>query len=171
MSYHSQYVSQIADATNRWSKNFPPLPARPSLTLPPSNKNEKVFTWEYLSEVFEAFSQRERAMEMRIEALCFNAEQSLQALSDDENIQSHETENANPVLGVRLLQRVDLLQKENDDLAERVKDLMQLSSSEQQIQDLKREVEGSSFRRSLTTDSHKLISALDSALSNMEAAK
>lgn len=98
---------------------------------------------------------------MRIEALCFNAEQSLQALSDDENIQSHETENANPVLGVRLLQRVDLLQKENDDLAERVKDLMQLSSSEQQIQDLKREVE----------DSHKLISALDSALSSMEAAK
>ena len=157
MSYHSQYVSQIADATNRWSKNFPPLPARPSLMLPPSNKNEKVFTWEYLSEVFEA--------------LCFNAEQSLQALSDDENIQSHETENANPVLGVRLLQRVDLLQKENDDLAERVKDLMQLSSSEQQIQDLKREVEGSSFRRSLTTDSHKLISALDSALSSMEAAK
>ena len=107
---------------------------------------------------------------MRIEALCFNAEQSLQALSDDENIQSHETENANPVLGVRLLQRVDLLQKENDDLAERVKDLMQLSSSEQ-IQNLKREVEGSSFRRSLTTDSHKLISALDSALSSMEAAK
>lgn len=38
---------------------------------------------------------------------------------------------------------------------------MQLSSSEQQIQDLKREVE----------DSHKLISALDSALSSMEAAK
>lgn len=39
---------------------------------------------------------------MRIEALCFNAEQSLQALSDDENIQSHETENANPVYKKRM---------------------------------------------------------------------
>ena len=47
----------------------------------------------------------------------------------------------NPLLGIRLLQHVDLLDKENQDLTKRINELM-LTSSDRHIQELKREIEG-----------------------------
>lgn len=94
-----------------------------------------------MKDVFEAFSKRERAMEMRIDALCFKAEKSLNELDHNENLSKSSMNDTNPLLGIRLLQQVDLLDKENRDLTERINELM-LASSDQHIQELKREIEG-----------------------------
>ena len=85
--------------------------------------------------------RRERAMEMRIDALCFEAEKSLIELEHNENSSKSSMNSTNPLLGIRLLQQVDLLDKENQDLTERINELM-LASSDQHIQELKREIEG-----------------------------
>ena len=47
----------------------------------------------------------------------------------------------NPLIGISLLQQVDLLDKENQDLTKRINELI-LASSDQHIQELKREIEG-----------------------------
>ena len=60
--------------TQRLIQTLPSLPQRPSLPLPPEDTHAKHFTWEYMKDVFEAFSKRELAMEMRIDAVCFEAE-------------------------------------------------------------------------------------------------
>lgn len=49
----------------------------------------------------------------------------------------------NPILGVRLLQRLDLLQSENEDLGARIEELMQ-SSLQKQIEEQAAEIEGMS---------------------------
>jgi hypothetical protein len=134
-------MSSTSENFERLIKSFPSLPQRPSLPLPPENKQEKHFTWEYIKNVFEAFSKRERAMEMRIDALCFEAEKSLNELDQSKNWSKSSANRTNPLLGIRLLQRVDLLDKENQDLAERINELM-YASSDQHIQELKREIEG-----------------------------
>lgn len=129
------------EKNGRIANTLPPLPARPSLPLPPANRQAKQFTWEYVRDIFEAFSQRELALEMRVDALCFNAEKSLYALDYGGGVLEHARDDANPILGVRLLQRVDMLQHENQDLAHRVDELMRTTSAEY-VQELKREIEG-----------------------------
>lgn len=133
--------SSTSETFDRLIKSFPSLPQRPSLPLPPEDKKEKHFTWEYIKNVFEAFSNRERAMEMRINALTFEAEKSLKTLDHGENWSKSSANDTNPLLGIRLLQRLDLLDKENQDLTERINELM-YASSEKHIQELKREIEG-----------------------------
>lgn len=94
-----------------------------------------------MKDVFEAFSKRELAMEMRIDALCFEAEKNLSELEHNESSSSSSMNGTNPLLGIRLLQHVDLLDKENQDLTKRINELM-LTSSDRHIQELKREIEG-----------------------------
>ena len=127
--------------TQRLIQTLPSLPQRPSLPLPPEDTHAKHFTWEYMKDVFEAFSKRERAMEMHIDALCFEAEKSLSELEHNESSSNSSMNGTNPLLGIRLLQHVDLLDKENQDLTKRINELM-LASSDQHIQELKREIEG-----------------------------
>ncbi|WFD23889.1 hypothetical protein MEQU1_002583 [Malassezia equina] len=91
------------------------------------------FSWDYVKTVFEAFAERERALEYRIESLYFHAEKSLRALENPES-GTQDSQNAlhdaNPILGIRLLQRLDQLQKENDDLSRRIEDLIDSTSME-----------------------------------------
>ena len=137
----AQLMSHTPGNSRRLIQTLPSLPQRPSLPLPPKDKHAKHFTWECMKDVFEAFSERERAMEMRIDSLCFEAEKSLNELDHNENLSKSSMNDTNPLLGIRLLQQVDLLDKENRDLTERINELM-LASSDQHIQELKREIEG-----------------------------
>ena len=137
----AQLMSHTPGNSRRLIQTLPSLPQRPSLPLPPKDKHANHFTWECMKDVFEAFSERERAMEMRIDALCFEAEKSLNELDHNENLSKSSMNDTNPLLGIRLLQQVDLLDKENRDLTERINELM-LASSDQHIQELKREIEG-----------------------------
>ena len=137
----SQQMTHTPGNYRRMIQTLPSLPQRPSLPLPPKYKHAKHFTWQCMKDVFEAFSERERAMEMRIDALCFEAEKSLNELDHNENLSKSSMNDTNPLLGIRLLQQVDLLDKENRDLTERINELM-LASSDQHIQELKREIEG-----------------------------
>ena len=111
-------------STSGFQKSFPALPKRPVLPLPPPEKHAKSFSWDYIKSVFEAFAERERALELRIE-------------SEREGI----TDGPNPYLGIRLLQRMDQLQKENDDLSQRVEDLIH-STSMEALQSLQMEIQG-----------------------------
>jgi len=141
LSRMNQYPSAIS-----FQKSFPALPKRPILPVPPPEKHAKSFSWDYIKSIFEAFAERERALEFRIESLCFDAEKSLHALEiHDPNIsESQDTsDNSNPYLGIRLLQKMDQLQKENDDLSQRVEDLLK-STSMEAIQSLQKEVHGTS---------------------------
>lgn len=131
-------------STSGFQKSFPALPKRPVLPLPPPEKHAKSFSWDYIKSVFEAFAERERALELRIESICFNAQQSLRALEGQGSSLSERegiTDGPNPYLGIRLLQRMDQLQKENDDLSQRVEDLIH-STSMEALQSLQMEIQG-----------------------------
>ena len=58
---------------------------------------------------------REQVLTERVESLAFHPDEALAALDGGK-----ETGNVDQVIGVRLLQRVDHLTKENDDLAKRL---------------------------------------------------
>lgn len=130
--------------TGAFQQSFPALPKRPVLPLPPLEKQANSFSWDYVKTVFEAFAERERALEYRIESLCFHAEKSLRVLENPE-LGTPDSQNAlhdaNPILGIRLLQRLDQLQKENDDLSRRIEDLID-STSMGTIQSLRKEIQG-----------------------------
>lgn len=150
-----------------FQQSFPALPKRPILPLPPPEKDAKTFSWDFVKTIFEAFAERERALEFRIESLCFDAEKSLRALENkqDTTLYQDDSDELKPFLGIRLLQKLDQLQKENDDLSRRMEEMID-STSMEAIQSLRQEIEGK-FTVSYQ-DSHLLIDALDRALSNAE---
>ncbi|KAL4402216.1 hypothetical protein ACI68E_001868 [Malassezia pachydermatis] len=134
------------------SKSFPPLPTRPTLPLPLEDKDIQKYSWNDLKRIFEAFSERERALELRVSALCFRAEESLKALQTGNPMSEPDEEDAlheHPILGLRLLQRVDQLQRENDDLAQRIDDLLQTTSMEH-IKACEQEIQGTTKAIPLT---------------------
>ena len=59
----AQLMSHTPGNSRRLIQTLPSLPQRPSLPLPPKDKHAKHFTWECMKDVFEAFSERERAMD------------------------------------------------------------------------------------------------------------
>jgi len=141
---------------------FLPLPDRPSFP----NATEAI-SIESMRQVFDAFDARERALEMRIEALGFEADESLAAL---EVSSERQNTSRNPVLGIRLLQRLDILQKENDDLSQRLEQVIE-SDAHIRAAEYEAELHGTLFTILLTSDSHELIAALDEALTRAEANK
>lgn len=134
---------------------FPALPPKPQLPERPRLADDPVISYDSLRNIFEAFEAREEALRMRIAALSFEPQQSLEALEaikrESKGCESTGTEggsrkpmvagDVNPILGVRLLQRLDLLQSENEDLGARVEELMQ-SSLLKQIEEQAAEIEG-----------------------------
>lgn len=136
---------------------FPALPLKPQLPERPNATDVPVISYDSLQNIFEAFEAREEALRMRIAALSFEPQQNLEALeaikreSMSSEISSAEeggrkpivAGDVNPILGVRLLQRLDLLQSENEDLGARIEQLMQ-SSLQKQIEEQAAEIEGMS---------------------------
>lgn len=123
--------------------DLPPKPEPPALDATPLSRDQ-------VQEIIDAYERREQALEMHIAALSFEPHRCL-ALADalasggPENGDAPHVsqEPRDPVLGVRLLQRMDVLQKENDDLAARMKELIQ-STSFVQLQKQEEEIYGTS---------------------------
>ncbi|MCO5565686.1 hypothetical protein L7F22_019360 [Adiantum nelumboides] len=127
---------------------FPSLPPRPEI----NGEND-------VHQVAMAFQQREEALIMRIEALGFEPESAWRVMNELERNQkeqegrgSSEREVVAPVLGIRLLQRIDALQKEN----EKLEDL------------LKEQIEEKTVIRSDLADASTLIQEMDVALVEAE---
>lgn len=139
---------------------FPNLPPKPRLPDPPTGMNGSAVSYESLRDIFEAFEAREEALQMRIAALSFEPKQSLEALeaikrehksfnrysSAEKNANPVDADDVDPILGVRLLQRLDLLQSENEDLGARIEELMQ-STLLKQVEEQAAEIEGTSAWR------------------------
>lgn len=91
---------------------LPSLPSRPDL----SGINDA-------NQVAVAFQEREEALIMRIEALGFEPESAWKVMNELQGGTGNvEREAAAPVLGIRLLQRIDALQKENERLEDQLKE-------------------------------------------------
>lgn len=123
--------------------DLPPKPEPPALDAMPLSRDQ-------VQEIIDAYERREQALEMRIAALSFEPHRCL-ALADSTASGGQANGDAphsgdeprDPVLGVRLLQRMDVLQRENDDLAARMQELIQ-SSSFVQLQKQEAEIYGMS---------------------------
>lgn len=123
-------------------------------SLPPA---PQVHDANDVRQVALAFQQREDALMLRIEALGFQPELAWKVMNEirtDQDPKSDitERENAAPVLGIRLLQRIDALQKENEELG----DL------------LKEQIEKKATIKSELDDAKTLIGEMDLALSEAE---
>jgi hypothetical protein len=100
------------------SSRFPPLPPKASV----GKKDDT----EELQKQIAALEAREEALLLRIEALGFEPEAAWQVMKEVDQVEgdsSHDDarkdrETPAPILGIRLLQRLDLLQKENAELEE-----------------------------------------------------
>ncbi|PWN33887.1 uncharacterized protein FA14DRAFT_156565 [Meira miltonrushii] len=105
------------------------------------------------SQLATAFQQREEALIMRIEALGFEPESAWKVMTELEGGAGRvEREAAAPVLGIRLLQRIDALQKENEKLEDR----------------LKEQIGQKAALRSELADASDLIQEMDAALKEAE---
>ncbi|WFD40507.1 uncharacterized protein MJAP1_003493 [Malassezia japonica] len=108
--------------------DLPPKPEPPAL-------DATLLSRDQVQEIIDAYERREQALEMHIAALSFEPHRCL-ALADAAASGGPENGDAphasqeprDPVLGVRLLQRMDVLQKENDDLTARMQELIQSTS-------------------------------------------
>jgi len=135
------------------SSRFPPLPPKPSLA------NDADLDKEEMRKLFEA---REEALLLRIDALGFQPEAAWEVMNEanEENGDVKDSsqgkrdrekrEKPAPILGIRLLQRLDLLQRENEELEVIFAKRMQ-GKEESELQ-----------------DAHRLIAALDKALTMSE---
>lgn len=123
-----------------------------------------------LRSIINAYEKRDDLLRMRTEAVGFQPKQAWaawqtepssgdQPATEQEASSSHEP--SNPVLGVRLLQRLDKLQRENDELGELLASGARVnsSSSSAEVEELRTEVE----------DCHQLIEAMEKALGEAEA--
>ena len=103
--------------------NLPPLPEWPHVPAQQDESGNVTLSRKQLDDIYARFRSREEALQMRIDALAFSPAQALSSLRDPSSSQG-ETGTAMPQLGVRLLQRVDELQRENEDLAERLREVI-----------------------------------------------
>lgn len=132
---------------------FPPLPPKPIYPMTTDgSRAEEPISRETLQTVFDAFEKREEALLMRIAALSFHPKNSLQAMDKNpeptQDLNSHvdhsdsnALEQCDSVLGIKLLQRLDLLQTENEDLAIRLNEITR-STSLAHLKALEAEIEG-----------------------------
>jgi hypothetical protein len=95
---------------------FTPLPPKPPIPEDLSNEQK---------EVLKKFETREDALLLRVDALGFQPEAAWQViresvdgkkLDSSEELSQDHRETPAPILGIRLLQRLELLQKENEEL-------------------------------------------------------
>ncbi|WFD44079.1 hypothetical protein MPSI1_002744 [Malassezia psittaci] len=107
--------------------SLPPKPDRPALDGEAHDTH--AITVESLNEIYNAFEKREEALSLRIAALQFRSQACVDALSSNET-QVNQLDDASlmsdtdPILGIRLLQRLDLLQRENTELGEKLQQII-----------------------------------------------
>lgn len=123
-----------------------------------------------LCTIIDTYQQRDDLLRLRTEAVGFEPKRAYLAWQtppftnpDSNNTESEEAAASNPILGVRLLQRLDKIQRENQELGRLLSSGANLSTassvSESEVQELRREVQ----------ESHLLIDAMDKALNSAEA--
>ncbi|UZJ52433.1 hypothetical protein CBS101457_001753 [Exobasidium rhododendri] len=133
-----QHIEQLQALPIPLVSRFPPLPPKP----PPTSDSDDQ---EELRKKIFALEARETALILQIEALGFEPEAAWGVMNRLEEAGDRtDREKPAPILGIRLLQRLDLLQKENAEL----EDIF-----------VKRRTEKSELQ-----DAHRLIKALDKAL-------
>ncbi len=164
------------------SLRYPPLPTvseRP--VTPPALRSEETkeaagakvdsdvaIYISSLRTIIETYRKRDELLRLRTEAVGFQPKPAYLAWqsSTTANTAANGDEaepSVNPILGVRLLQRLDTLQRENDELGRllsaRTTSKSRSDGEAKEVAELRKEVE----------DSHKLIVAMDEALSSAEA--
>ncbi|SPO23015.1 uncharacterized protein UTRI_01693 [Ustilago trichophora] len=173
----------LDEARSHISLRYPPLPeipARPATppliqlhigrnpTADESTPAPDQSVLDYVSSllsIIHTYEQRDDLLRLRTEAVGFQPKQAYlawqasQATIPTSPTSSSDTD-ANPVLGIRLLQRLDALQRENDELGRLLSSAtLSTTNTDTQVQELQKEI----------IDSHTLIQAMDNALSNAEA--
>lgn len=169
---------------------LPPVPVRPS-TPPsihagsgqsdadPSTHALEPYIVDYISSlrsIINTYKQRDEFLRLRTEAVGFQPKQVWLAWQTSRSSQETERSSAtatnddnttvNSILGVRLLQRLDKLQRENDELGRLLASNAGVDRAESaaagsapEVEELRKEVQ----------DCHRLIEAMDQALSSVEA--
>ncbi|WFC99538.1 hypothetical protein MYAM1_002283 [Malassezia yamatoensis] len=134
---------------------FPSLPPKPDLpALRDGAQNTHAFSVESLNKICDAFEKREEALSLRIAALQFRSQACLDALSsqgthmeqlDDASLMS----DTDPILGIRLLQRLDLLQRENTELGKKLEEIITTCEPDQ-VRQQQKELEESANEKAYT---------------------
>ncbi|KAJ1027531.1 hypothetical protein NDA18_003533 [Ustilago nuda] len=191
-TYAAQSTMVAGESRSDISLRYPPLPAVPERTATPPALHSKSEAGpgsnadnsnaatneatsdkevhEYLSNlrsVIDMFEQRDDLLRLRTEAVGFQPKQAYQAWRIEEPSNTDpaaaEDATANPVLGVRLLQRLDKLQRENEELGRLLSSGAnldpQVALPSSPVEELRKEVQ----------ECHQLIDAMDKALSSAEA--
>lgn len=95
---------------------LPSLPPRPQVPDGEVGSDGVVYVKKHVMEDLDSkWRAREQVLAERVESLAFHPDEALAALDGEKG-----TGNVDQVIGVRLLQRVDHLTKENDDLSKRL---------------------------------------------------
>ncbi|SAM80011.1 uncharacterized protein UBRO_02283 [Ustilago bromivora] len=191
-TYAAQSTMVAGETRSDISLRYPPLPAVPERPATPPALHSKSEAGpgsnadssnaatneatsdkevhEYVSKlcsVIDIFEQRDDLLRLRTEAVGFQPKQAYQAWRIEEPSNTDpaaaEDASANPVLGVRLLQRLDKLQRENEELGRLLSSGAnldpQVALPSSQVEELRKEVQ----------ECHQLIDAMDKALSSAEA--
>lgn len=147
-------MSDMSDSeVQKENYQFPALPAKPPFPVTDNTGAlQEPISLEYVQHVFEAFERREESLRMRLAAVNFHPQRCLNALHLDTqksaraesmppDTATDELDELDPVLGVRLLQRLDILQMENEDLGARIEELFH-STAHERIREQQAELEG-----------------------------
>ncbi|PWZ00701.1 hypothetical protein BCV70DRAFT_231518 [Testicularia cyperi] len=149
--------------------------AQPSADSPSNAQKEYV---EWLRATIKVYEQRDEILRMRTEAVGFQPRRAWQAWQKgqkaDENeppAESSEADEddddaAHPILGVRLLQQVDRLTRENEELGRMLQEHI-ASKSEVNEPSENDKAELTTLRNEVA-DCHRLIDAMDAALTKAE---
>ncbi|SJX61626.1 uncharacterized protein SRS1_12611 [Sporisorium reilianum f. sp. reilianum] len=182
---NSQMASEGGEPRSDISLRYPPLPSLPErCATPPLLRSEPSATsdaktakteaasldpsvLEYITSLrstIEAYEKRDDLLRLRTEAVGFQPQHAWSAWQSPDKPAPSDTEApTNPILGVRLLQRLDKLQRENDELGRLLSSGASLTSptatATGEVEELHKEVQ----------DCHRLIQAMDKALSGAEA--
>lgn len=192
-AYAGQSSTAAGDIRSDISLRYPPLPIVPERpATPPSLRSDTAEASESVAESSEAtqnaaaldksvcdyvsalrtiidtYQQRDDLLRLRTEAVGFEPKRAYLAWqtqqSDATSEDSANSAATNPILGVRLLQRLDKLQRENEELGRLLSSGANLTkghdaSSSGEVKVLHQEVQ----------ECHQLIDAMDKALSSAEA--
>ncbi|GAC96438.1 GATA type zinc finger protein Asd4 [Pseudozyma hubeiensis SY62] len=187
-SIHTDSAAGAREPRSEISLRYPPLPSLPERCVtPPSLQSKRstshdenpsedvdpaVLTYiTSLRTTLSTYEKRDDLLRLRTEAVGFQPRQAWSAWQSQQDASTADTHSSaddsvstNPVLGVRLLQRLDKLQRENDELGRLLTARTRDGSGSGSVEAVETEQLRSEIR-----DCHRLIQAMDKALVDAEA--